>query len=127
LLLSDPVPVVSFTFGVPRAEVIAALRAAGTLVIQTVTSPAEARLAAVAGVDVLAVQASAAGGHSGTLTPEHIPAPIPLTELLGAIRQAVTLPLVAAGGLATPAAVAEAVRAGAAAVMVGTVLLRSDE
>jgi nitronate monooxygenase len=38
LLLSDPVPVVSFTFGIPEAAVIAALRAAGTLVVQTVTS-----------------------------------------------------------------------------------------
>ncbi|MFE7705928.1 nitronate monooxygenase [Streptomyces sp. NPDC057486] len=127
LLLSDPVPVVSFTFAVPEAAVIAALRAAGTLVVQTVTSAAEARLAAEAGVDVLAVQASAAGGHSGTLTPQRIPAPVPLTDLLGEVRQAVPLPLVAAGGAATPADVTGALRAGAAAVMVGTVLLRADE
>ncbi|WP_327242981.1 nitronate monooxygenase [Streptomyces sp. NBC_01320] len=127
LLLSDPVPVVSFTFAVPEAAVIAALRAAGTLVVQTVTSAAEARLAAEAGVDVLAVQASAAGGHSGTLTPQHIPAPVPLTDLLGEVRQAVSLPLVAAGGVATPSDATGALRAGAAAVMVGTVLLRADE
>ncbi|WP_433188098.1 nitronate monooxygenase [Actinoallomurus sp. CA-150999] len=127
LLLSDPVPVVSFTFAIPETAVIAALRAAGTLVIQTVTSPAEARSAVEAGADMLAVQASAAGGHSGTVTPQHIPASIPLTDLLGQVSQAVSLPLVAAGGLATPAAVTGAVRAGAAAVMVGTVLLRADE
>ncbi|MER6943014.1 nitronate monooxygenase [Nonomuraea sp. NPDC000554] len=127
LLLSAPVPVVSFTFAVPDAAVIAPLRAAGTLVVQTVTSPAEARLAADAGADALAVQASAAGGHSGTLTPEHVPASVPLTDLLGRIREAVSLPLVAAGGLATPAGVAEALHAGAEAVMVGTVLLRADE
>ena len=78
LLLADPVPIVSFTFGLPEAAVIAALRDAGTLVIQPVTSPAEARLAAAAGVDALAVQAAAAGGHSGTLTPATIPAPVPL-------------------------------------------------
>ncbi|MFD7444754.1 nitronate monooxygenase [Streptomyces sp. NPDC059909] len=127
LLLSDPVPVVGFTFAVPERAVIAALRAAGTLVVQTVTSPAEARLAADAGADVLAVQASAAGGHSGTLSPQHFPASIPLPHLLGQVRQAVSLPLVAAGGLATPGDVAGALRAGAAAVMVGTVLLRADE
>ncbi|MEY9968867.1 nitronate monooxygenase [Streptacidiphilus sp. MAP12-16] len=127
LLLSDPVPVVSFTFAIPEAAVIAALRAAGTLVVQTVTSAAEARLAAAAGADVLAVQASAAGGHSGTLSPQHIPAPVPLTDLLGEVRQAVSLPLVAAGGVATPAAATGALHAGAAAVMVGTVLLRADE
>jgi len=39
----------------------------------------------------------------------------------------VSLPLIAAGGVATPAAVADALRAGAAAVAVGTVLLRADE
>jgi NAD(P)H-dependent flavin oxidoreductase YrpB (nitropropane dioxygenase family) len=127
LLLADPVAVASFTFGIPPAEVIAALRRAGTLVVQTVTNAGEAKLAADAGVDVLAVQAAAAGGHSGTLTPEHLPADIPLTELLAQVRAAATLPLVAAGGLATPAAVTEALAAGADAVMVGTVLLRADE
>lgn len=127
LLLADPVPVVSFTFGIPQAPVVSALRAAGSLVVQTVTSAAEARAAAEAGADMLAVQASAAGGHSGTLTPQRIPAPVPLEELLGEVRAATALPLVAAGGVATPAAVTGALRAGADAVMVGTVLLRADE
>ena len=127
LLLADPVPIVSFTFGLPEAAVIAALRDAGSLVIQTITSAAEARLAAAAGVDALAVQAAAAGGHSGTLTPAAIPAAVPLPELLGQVRRAVSLPLIAAGGVATPAAVADALRAGAAAIAVGTVLLRADE
>lgn len=127
LLLSAPVPVVGFTFAVPPPTVIAALRAAGTLVVQTVTSPEEALLAAEAGADVLAVQASAAGGHSGTFTPAVVPASVPLPELLGRTRAAVSLPLVAAGGVATPAGVAEALRAGADAVMAGTALLRADE
>jgi NAD(P)H-dependent flavin oxidoreductase YrpB (nitropropane dioxygenase family) len=127
LLLADPVAVVSFTFGVPEARVVAALRATGTVVVQTVTSPAEARIAAEAGVDLLAVQASAAGGHSGTLTPRGIPDPVPLPQLLREVRGAVALPLIAAGGVGTPRAVTEALEAGAVAVAVGTVLLRADE
>lgn len=127
VLLSDPVPVVSFTFGIPGPGVIAALRRAGTLVVQTVTSADEARLAAEAGADLLAVQASAAGGHSGTLTPSDIPPETPLVELLGQVRAAVSLPMVAAGGLATPASVTEVLAAGAEAAMVGTVLLRAGE
>jgi NAD(P)H-dependent flavin oxidoreductase YrpB (nitropropane dioxygenase family) len=127
LLLADPVPVASFTFGIPAPSVIAALRSAGTLVVQTVTSADEARQAAEAGADVLAVQASAAGGHSGTLTPGHIPPAVPLAELLAQVRGAVSLPLAAAGGLATPDGVAEVLHSGAGAVMVGTVLLRADE
>ncbi|MEY9938826.1 nitronate monooxygenase [Streptacidiphilus sp. MAP5-3] len=120
LLLSDPVPVVSFTFGIPETGVVAALRKAGSVVVLTVTSAPEAELAAAAGADLLVVQASAAGGHSGTLTPELLPATTALTELVG-------LPLIAAGGVATPETVAEALAAGAVAVAVGTVLLRSDE
>lgn len=127
LLLADPVPVVSFTFGVPAPAVVAALRTAGTLVVQTVTSAGEARIAEEAGADVLAVQASAAGGHSGTLTPLRPPPPTPISDLITEVRRAVTLPLVATGGLATSADVAAALQAGAVAAMIGTVLLRTDE
>ncbi|GIH14373.1 nitronate monooxygenase [Rugosimonospora africana] len=127
LLLTDPVPLVSFTFGIPEPEVVAAFRRAGTVVAQTVTSVEEARSAADAGANVLVVQSSTAGGHWGTLTPAAPPPQVPLTDLVAQIREAVPLPLIAAGGLATPAAVAAAVRAGARAAMVGTVLLLSDE
>jgi nitronate monooxygenase len=127
LLLADPVPVVSFTFGLPAAPVFQAFQKAGTLTVQTVTSAEEARRAAEAGTDLLAVQASAAGGHSGTWTPDRIPAPIPLPELVAAVRSATGVPVVAAGGLSTPDEVAAVLRAGAVAVMVGTALLRSDE
>jgi NAD(P)H-dependent flavin oxidoreductase YrpB (nitropropane dioxygenase family) len=127
LLLADPVPVVSFTFGLPGPALVAALRKAGTMVIQTVTSADEARVAADGGFDALVVQASAAGGHSATLTPNRIPPDVPITELLTQIRSVVSLPLLATGGLATPDAVAEILRAGAEAAIVGTVLLRADE
>jgi nitronate monooxygenase len=127
LLVSDPVPVASFTFGLPDQSVITALKRAGTLIIQTVTSAAEARVAAEGGADVLAVQALGAGGHSGTFTPQQIPAAVPLPELTAAVASEAGLPVVAAGGLSTPDEVAAVLRAGADAVMVGTALLRSDE
>jgi hypothetical protein len=98
LLVSDPVPVVSFTFGLPGPSVVTALKRAGTLIIQTVTSAGEARLAAEAGADALAVQALAAGGHSGTLTPQRLPAAVPLPELAASVADATGLPVVAAGG-----------------------------
>jgi NAD(P)H-dependent flavin oxidoreductase YrpB (nitropropane dioxygenase family) len=126
LLLADPVPVVSFTFGLPPKAVISALRRAGTLILQTVTSAAEAGLAADAGVDALVVQGSDAGAHLGTFTPDP-PARSPLPELVSSVRAVTGIGVVAAGGISTPDAVAEALRAGASAVMVGTVLLRSDE
>ncbi len=127
LLLSDPVPVVSFTFGIPDPATISALRKAGTITIQTVTSIEEAGLAAAADVDALAVQASAAGGHSGTLTPQRQPEAVPLCVLIATIQDGTKLPVIAAGGLSTPTEVAAVIHSGADAVMVGTVLLRSDE
>ncbi|RZU48378.1 nitroalkane oxidase [Krasilnikovia cinnamomea] len=127
LLLADPVPVVSFTFGIPERRTVTALRRAGTLTWQTVTDPTEALAAADAGVDALIVQAAAAGGHSGTLSP-HRPLPeLRLTDLLAAVRARTGLPTLAAGGIGTAADVAAAGRAGAAAVVVGTVLLRTRE
>lgn len=127
LLLSNPVPLVSFTFGIPDRTVIAALQKAGSTVVQTVTSAPEAELAAAAGVDMLAVQASVAGGHSGTLTPDQLPEPVPLIDLIAQVTTSVPLPAIAAGGLATPQDVAAVLRAGATAAAVGTVLLRADE
>lgn len=127
VLLSNPVPLVSFTFGIPSDDVIRALQKTGTTIVQTVTSAQEAELAAAAGVDMLAVQASVAGGHSGTLTPGRIPDPIRITDLITQVNSRVSLPVIAAGGLATPEDVAAVLRAGAEAVAVGTALLRADE
>jgi nitronate monooxygenase len=127
LLLDDPVPMVSFTFGIPPRDVIAALRQANSVVVQTVTTADEAAQARDAGVDMLAVQAAVAGGHSGTLSPRRPLTPVPLVDLVEQIVATVGLPVLAAGGLATPRAVADVIRAGAAAAVVGTVLLRADE
>ncbi|MCW2907771.1 MAG: 2-nitropropane dioxygenase, partial [Actinomycetia bacterium] len=127
LLIADPVPLVSFTFGFPEPREVAALRRAGSVVALTVTSAQEARAATEAGADLLVVQASAAGAHSGTLTPQRLPPPVPLTTLIAQVRAETTVPLLAAGGLGEPGDVAAAFRAGAAAAVVGTVLLRADE
>ncbi len=127
MLLADPVPVVSFTFGIPEPKVITAFKNAGSLVAQTITSADEARLAAETDVDVLLVQAAAAGGHSGILTPDRLPPEIPLPQLLKEIGAVTSLPLIGAGGLGTPDDVAAALGAGAIATAVGTVLLRSQE
>ena len=127
VLLASPVPVVTFTFGIPGRDVIEALRGVGTITGQTVTSAAEARQAADAGVDLLAVQSAEAGGHSGTLTPARPAAAVPLPELIAGIRAATDLPLLAAGGIATPGAVAAVLQAGASAAVAGTALLLADE
>jgi NAD(P)H-dependent flavin oxidoreductase YrpB (nitropropane dioxygenase family) len=127
VLRAHPVPVVSFTFGIPSRDDLAVLRATGALLLQTVTTVDEARAASDAGVDALVVQASAAGGHSGTFTPKQSPVEVPINDLVAAVRRTVGLPVIAAGGLGTAEEVAAVIRAGADAVAVGTILLRSDE
>jgi len=127
LLLESPVPVVSFTFGLPDPADIAGLQRVGTRVLATVTTPDEARLARRAGVDGLIVQGPSAGGHSATFDPTRAIEPRETADLVREVLVAVGLPVIAAGGVDGPDAVRELLRSGAEAVAVGTLLLRTDE
>lgn len=127
LLREHPVPVVSFTFGLPTAAEIATLRRAGSRVLASVTTPDEAVAAHEARVDGLVVQGPQAGGHSATFDPAREIVAIRTADLVRAVRSVVDLPVVAAGGVDGPQAVADLLSAGAEAVAVGTLLLRTDE
>jgi NAD(P)H-dependent flavin oxidoreductase YrpB (nitropropane dioxygenase family) len=127
VLRARPVPLISFTFGIPPAADLAALRATGARLAQTVTTVDEARAAADAGLDCLVVQSVFAGGHSATLDPRRSFTEVALPDLVAAVRRSVALPVIAAGGIGSAADVVAAVHAGADAVAVGTVLLRCNE
>lgn len=127
LAVEAAVPLVSFTFGVPDAAVVAALRAAGCTVLVTVTDAAEARSAAAAGPDVLVAQAGSAGGHSATVSPEGYDGSSTTPQVVRDIVAAVDLPVIAAGGTGTAADVRRALAAGAVAVQAGTAFLLADE
>ncbi|MGO4228450.1 NAD(P)H-dependent flavin oxidoreductase [Arthrobacter sp. YAF34] len=127
MLVNDPVPVVSFTFGLPPAKTVRRLQKAGSLVFQTVTNPDEGEQASAMGVDGLVVQSYKAGGHSGTLAPGTPVEQIPLADLLDRVRSRVHVPIWAAGGISTPAGVRDALAHRAEAAVVGSVLLRSPE
>lgn len=128
LLLEHPVELVSFAFGLPDSAVVEALRKAGSTVIATVTSRAEAEMAAGRGVDGLVVQHGSAGAHSGAFLPAAPGGMPPSTaDLIRAVAAAVDLPLIAAGAVSDAAAVRSVMAAGAVAAQVGTALLRTDE
>lgn len=127
LLLESPVPVVSFTFGAPPRDAVKDLQGVGSYVIATVTSVSEALIATELGVDALCVQGPEAGGHRGTFDPLAEPEDTPLFTLLPAVKAATPLPLIAAGGLATGADIARALRAGARLAQLGTAYLRTPE
>jgi NAD(P)H-dependent flavin oxidoreductase YrpB (nitropropane dioxygenase family) len=127
LLVEQPAPVVSFTFGLPSAVELAALQRAGSMVVGSVTTTEEARQAAELGVDALLVQGPDGGGHSATFDPSRRIEPVVLPDLVRQVRSVVDLPVVAAGGVDGPAAVQSLLAAGAVGVAVGTLLLRTDE
>ena len=104
LLLEHPVELVSFAFGLPESGVVDALRRAGSAVVATVTSRAEAELAAGRGFDGLVVQHGSAGAHSGAFlaAPDRAAAAGTTAELIREVRAAVGLPLIAAGAVIGP-------------------------
>ena len=127
-LLAEPPAVTSFTFGCPPAEVIRALQDAGSLVVVTVTSPAEAALAAGAGVDALCAQGYEAGAHRGTFANDDEPGrDYGLLSLIGEVVRVTSLPQVAAGGIMDPRQVRAVIAAGAVAAQCGTAFLRCPE
>lgn len=126
LVAKERVPVVSFTFGCPPRDVIARLRDAGITVWVTVTTPAEAGLAAAAGADGLVLQGVEAGGHRASFDDAE-PGELGLLPLIALVRAAVDLAIVASGGLATGPAIAAVLVAGATAAQLGSVLMRTPE
>ena len=127
VLCAAHVPVVSFTFGLPPGEAVERLRAAGTEIWLTVTSPEEAFAAEGLEPDALVVQGVEAGGHRGTHVDDDGASELTLLAVLQLVRARVGRPLVAAGGLVTGAAIAAALAAGAAAAQLGTAYLRCPE
>jgi nitronate monooxygenase len=130
LLIAAPVAVVSFTFGCPEPEVIGRLRDAGSEVWVTVTRPGEARRAVEAGADALVVQGAEAGGHRASFgddPAEDVTGGFGLLSLLQLVRAQADIPLVATGGIATGAAIAAVLVAGAAAAQLGTAFLGCPE
>jgi nitronate monooxygenase len=126
LAREEEVPVVSFTFGCPDAQVVSQLQAAGCSVWVTVTTPAEAVAAADGGADALVVQGAEAGGHRGSTDPA-APGDDGLLALLQLVRAVADCPLVATGGIATGRGVAAVLAAGASAAQLGTAFMLTPE
>jgi nitronate monooxygenase len=120
-------PAASFTFGQLTPAEIAALHAAGTLVIGTATTVAEARAWAEVGADAICAQGFEAGGHRGHFLAELEASLVGTMALVPAIRAATDLPVIAAGGIMEGRGVAAALALGAVAVQMGTGFLLADE
>ncbi|MBT2488970.1 nitronate monooxygenase [Streptomyces sp. ISL-96] len=129
ILIDDPVPVVSFTFGCPTRPVLDAFAKAGTLTVVTVTTPEEAQAAQWTGADAVCVQGIEAGGHQGTHRddPKNDGTGIGLLSLVAQVRETVQLPIIAAGGVMRGAQIAAVLALGADAAQLGTAFLVCPE
>ncbi len=125
--LDERVPFVSFTFGVPEASVLAAVREAAAICCGTATSLAEARALSAAGVDMICVQGGEAGGHRGGFIGDPEQSAVGLMALLPAVCNAVDVPVIAAGGIMDGSAIAATLTLGAAAAQLGTAFLLTPE
>ena len=119
-------PVASFAFDNIGAERIKALQAVGALVIGTANTVAEARAWADAGADGICAQGMEAGGHRGNFIKETEASLIGTMALVATVRQAVDLPVIAAGGIMDGRGVAAALALGADAVQMGSAFLLAE-
>lgn len=126
VLLEEKPAVVSFHFGLPEPDRIAALKAAGCVLIASATTPDEGRQAQAAGIDMVVAQGVEAGGHRGAFDPADDPrfATLPLTRLLA---RELDIPVIAAGGIMDGAGIAAALALGAAGAQLGTAFVSCPE
>jgi nitronate monooxygenase len=118
------VPVFSFTFGIPPAE---RLDDVDAFTIGTATTVAEAVALERAGVDAVVAQGYEAGGHRGTFLAPVERSLVGTLALVPQVVDAVSVPVIASGGIMDGRGVAAALRLGAQAVQLGTCFIRCPE
>ena len=125
-LESEP-PIFSFTFGIPPADTMRRLATRGIAVLGTATTVEEARMLEDAGVTAIVLQGEEAGAHRGTFAGPFEDSMVPILDLVAGARRAVSVPVIASGGLMDGHDIAAALQRGASAVQLGTAFLACPE
>lgn len=127
VLLRTRPAVVSFHFGLPSYAFLQRLRAQGIVTMASATSVEEARAIDAADIDFIIAQGIEAGGHRGIFNPDDEDAALSTFVLVQAIRQSITRPVVAAGGVMDGAGIAAMLKLGATGVQMGTAFVMCPE
>jgi nitronate monooxygenase len=117
----------SFTFGILPPEAIETIKRRGLFLMGTATNVEEAVALEKAGVNAVVAQGSEAGGHRGTFRGDFSAAMIGTISLVPQVVDAVTVPVVASGGVMDGRGIAAALALGASAVQMGTAFLTCSE
>lgn len=119
--------VLSFHFGLPQPDLLRRARARGAMIVSSATTLREALWLQSHGADAVIAQGLEAGGHRGHFLDTDPQLQAPTAQLLPTLVEALDIPVIAAGGIATADDVAQALAWGAQAVQVGTAFLCCDE
>lgn len=126
-VLETEAAVFSFTFGLLPSGAVEEVKARGLFVIGTATTVDEAIALEAAGVDAIVAQGSEAGAHRGTFGPSFEAAMIGTMALVPQVVDAVSVPVIASGGIMDGRGIAAALALGAEAAQLGTAFLTCDE
>jgi nitronate monooxygenase len=110
--------VASFHFGLPPDDLLRRVRQTGARILSSATTVAEARFLEAKGVDAVIAQGAEAGGHRGMFLAD---------DPAAQIADAISVPVIAAGGIADARGIAAAFALGAAGVQMGTAYLFTPE
>lgn len=119
--------VLSVVFGVPSGAVVEEARRRGIRLVGTATTVAEAVALADAGVDAVVATGAEAAGHRVSFLRPAEESLVGTFALVPQVVDAVSVPVIAAGGIADRRGVAAAFALGASGVQVGTAFLATAE
>ena len=119
--------VVSFHFGLPEKALLDRVKATGAKVLSSATTVEEAIWLEQHGCDAIIAMGSEAGGHRGLFLSDDLNTQIGLFALLPQVVDAVSVPVIAAGGIGDARGIVAAFALGASAVQIGTAYLFTPE
>ena len=119
--------IVSFHFGLPPEPLMARVKASGAKVISSATTVRESIWLEERGCDAIIAQGFEAGGHRGIFLNEHADQQVGTMALVPQMVDAVSVPVIAAGGIADARGIVAALALGASAVQIGTAYLFCPE